>query len=226
MIVSVHQPAYLPWLGYIDKIAHSDIYIFFDSVQLESRGFTHRNRIKTSHGSLWLTVPIHKHGHRNCVISDIIIDESRDWRKHHLKAIGLNYCRAPFFIERFEKLETIYRQSYSVRKLDQLCWEQLHFWLNELSLKTEIIKSSSLLLKEKKSDLILEICQKLGATKYLSGELGVNYLELDKFHHANIEVEFQNYTYPSYTQLYGDFLPNLSIVDYWMNTNDIKFIRR
>src|SRR5215470_5119272 len=97
MVLTIHQPAYLPWLGYFDRIAQSDAFIFLDNVQFERNSFTNRNRIKTANGPIWLTVPVRLNGHLDQTILATEIDERRDWRRKHLRAIEQNYRRAPCF---------------------------------------------------------------------------------------------------------------------------------
>ena len=220
MIVSIHQPAYLPWLGYFDKIARSDIHVFLDNVQLEKRGFTHRNRIKTPQGPQWLTIPLHTHGHRESDISvTLIADDSRWWEKH-LKSISQNYCRAPYFSTRFPRLEQLFVESCEDDRLSGLCFRQLRFWLDEFQIPTRIVKASQLSVKGRKSGLMLAYCQELGADTYLSGTLGRNYLQENDFSTGGISVRYQDYVHPVYPQLHGDFVPAMSILDYWFNCSD------
>jgi hypothetical protein len=113
MIISIHQPAYLPWLGYFDKINRSDIFIYLDTVQLEknSYSYTYRNKIKTPQGSTWLTVPLKTKGHTAKSIGDIRIDNSRNWKKKHLKNIFFNYKKAKFFDEVYPKIALLFEVS-------------------------------------------------------------------------------------------------------------------
>lgn len=217
MILTAHQPAYLPWLGYFDKIIRSDIYVFLDSVQYEVRSFINRNKIKTPRGTIWLTVPVKPHGHRFFTIAELEIDNSQNWREKHLKTIFLNYKKTPRFEECYSKLKDLYKKEY--RFLSDLCWDHLIFWLNELNIKKKIVRSSQTSIKSRKSDLILDLCKYFGADYYISGAFGKNYLKEEDFKRNKITIEYQNYQHPIYPQLWGDFIPNLCIVDFWMNTD-------
>ncbi|MBC7949310.1 MAG: WbqC family protein [Chitinophagaceae bacterium] len=216
MILSAHQPAYLPWLGYFDKIINSNIFVYLDSVQFEKNSFTNRNRIKTPQGATWLTVPVKIKGHIGKTLMEIEIDNSQDWRKKHLNTIFMNYKKVPRFEACYEKLEKLYQNRNPL--LTELCWDQLLFWMNELGISTQIVRSSCLPIDAKKSDLVLELCRYHKADHYISGILGRNYLQVEDFARDNIAVTFQEYKHPVYPQVWGDFLPYMSILDFWMNT--------
>jgi hypothetical protein len=222
MILSAHQPAYLPWLGYFDKIIRSDIFIYLDTVQFEKNSFTNRNRVKTLQGPLWLTVPVKAKGHLDKTMMDIEIDNSQPWRRKHLNSIFMNYKKAPRFEECYEKLETLYQDRHQL--LAELCWEQLQFWVKELGIRTPIVRASILPVQAKKSDLVLELCRHYEADHYLSGILGKEYLVVDDFGRCGITVTFQQYKHPDYPQLWGAFLSHLSILDFWMNSDDYRMI--
>jgi len=218
MILTGHQPAYLPWLGYFDKIARSDVYIYVDSVQFEKKSFIHRNSIKSNNGIELLIVPVLTKGHREKTIADMEINNSQNWSRKHLNAIYLNYKKAPFFKSIYPKIEQLYKEKYNL--LSDLCFNQLVFWLDELNISTKIIKSSSLDITSSKSDFVYDLCVSQNADVYLSGMFGKDYLEKEKFEKDKIKLLFQDYQYPIYPQLWGDFIPNLSILDYCMNCND------
>lgn len=219
--ISIHQPAYLPWLGYFDKIKRSDIFVYLDSVQYEKNSFINRNKIKTSSGSIWLTVPIKKSGMK-CRIEELIIDSSQNWKKKHLNSIFMNYKKASRFEECYSKLEQLYKEEYE--SLADLCYDHLLFWIDEIGIDTKIVRSKDLSIKSKKSDLILDICQYLGTNRYISGKNGIDYLNEEEFKEASISIDYQNYIHPVYSQLWGEFLPNLSFIDFWMNTDQYELI--
>ena len=219
MKISIHQPAYIPWLGYFDKISKVDQFVFLDSVQFGKNSYINRNQIKTSSGPLWLSIPVKLKGHINQEIKDVLIDGAK-WKSKHLKSIFYNYQKAPYFENLFPKIENLY--SIETVNLSELLMDQLLFWNSELGIRTPIVKSSDLSLTGKKSDLILDICMKLGATEYYSGVNGKDYLDISKFNDCGINVVFQDYQYPRYKQSFKGFLPNLSIVDFWMNSHNIE----
>jgi hypothetical protein len=215
MILAAHQPAYLPWLGYFNRIKRCDVFVFLDSVQFETNSFINRNLIKTAAGPLWLTVPVLHKAHIGNTMRETQIDNARDWRKKHLRSIEQSYRKAPFFEECFPRLETLYQAKFDL--LADACWHHLAFWLQELRLVKRIERSSMLPVLSKKSELILDLCKHFGADNYLSGALGRGYLQLGDFAAAGIAVEFQDYVQPVTPQMHGAFAPNLSIVDAWMN---------
>ena len=224
MILSIHQPAYLPWLGYFDKIINSDIFVYLDTVQFEKNSFINRNRVKTPQGAAWLTVPVKIKGHIGKAMTEIEIDNSQDWVKKHLNTIFLNYKKAPRFEACYQKLENLFQKRHSL--LAELCWHQLLFWVNELGISTQIVRASRLPIDAKKSDLVLALCQYFKTDYYISGILGKNYLQIVDFARDDIVVKFQEYQHPVYPQMWGDFLPYLSILDFWMNTSDYSLITK
>lgn len=224
MILSAHQPAYLPWLGLFDKIRRSDVFVYLDAVQFEKNSFTNRNRIKTPRGPLWLTVPVKLKGHTTSTLRDTLIDDTRNWRAKHLRSISQNYGQAPFFTTRYPRLEALYAASFD--RLSDLCFAHLQFWLSEIGTERRIVRQSELPDMGAKSDLVLNLCRHFRADRYLSGALGRGYLDLGAFRASGIEVEFQDYRHPVYPQLQGDFLPNLAIVDLWMNCREPSSIWR
>ncbi|MEK3911927.1 WbqC family protein [Paenibacillus sp. FSL H7-0331] len=222
MIITAHQPAYLPWLGYFDKIKRSDVYVYMDNVQYEVRSFINRNKIKTSNGSLWVTIPVKSKGHRDLPLNQIQVSDEVDWRKDHLKTIYLNYKRAPRFEEKYEILERLYSQEYIF--LTDLCMEHTKFWFKQLGITTPIYRLADLPIDSKKSDLILDICRYFKADQYISGALGIDYLDEAQFKNAGIIIEYQDYKHPVYPQLWGEFVSHLTILDFWMNSDQYGLI--
>ncbi len=214
--MSAHQPAYLPWLGYLDKIDRADIFVFLDTVQFEKNSFINRNRIKTPQGEQWLTVPVKVKGHTTNQVSDILIDSSRDWRSKHLKSIAANYARSSQFKLEFPKIELLLGEKENL--LTELCWSHLQYWVKTFGIATEIVRSSSLPFMGYKSELILNLCKHFDVNNYLSGPLGKQYLIDSEFEQSDIEIEYLDYDSPQYPQLWGNFIPNLSVVDFILNS--------
>lgn len=227
-ILSANQPAYLPWLGYFDKIKKSDVYVYMDDVQFEKNSFTNRNQIKTATGPLWLTIPVHIKNHFEETVSSTYIFRIDDcWKTKHLKTIELFYNKAPYFKIYFPFVESLILtlDTQHCTSISDFCWDNLEKFLSNLNLcETEIIKSSSLGLEQSKSARILEMCQKLNADIYLAGILAKDYLIEEEFKKAGIKIIYQNYTYYEYPQLWGKFMPNLSIIDFLMNVGNPKLI--
>lgn len=211
--ISIHQPVYLPWLGFFKKILSSDIFVFLDDVQFEKNGWHNRNKIKSKEGDLWLTVPVH--AKNNPLLKSIKIDNNLNWSQKHSKSIFLNYSKSKFFDEYWSDYELIYKKNFVT--LLELNVEFIKTILKHLDIKTKIIFSSELKTSTTGSDRILEICQKLNASSYLSGIQGPNYLEIDDFKINDIELIIQNFHHPIYKQLYDSFMPNLSTIDLIFN---------
>ena len=213
-VIAIHQPQYIPWLPYIDKILQSEVFVCLDHVQFQKNGFQNRNQIKTAQGALWLTFPIrHKFGQRIC---DTKIAEAKALKKN-LATIKTNYQKAPYFKELFPAVEHNFLTSDL--NLSALCYRLLTDILEYLSYSGEIIRSVDLNLSSKANDLIQEICQTLDADVYLSGQGARTYLRRESFERQNISVEFQRYSYPNYEQLFPKqgFIACLSVLDLLFN---------
>ena len=218
MIVTAHQPSYLPWIGYFNKISQSQIYVFLDHVLPSKGDWLNRVKIKTSSGEQYLTVPIVKKNFLKSKISELLIDNEKDWKSKHLSLIYSSYSKSKYFTNYFEKLEKIY--SYKWKYIADLNYSLLNFFLEELNIKVEILRSSKMNLLKKKSELIVEICKKTSATKFIFGEMGRNYANEDSFRENNIKIYFQTFLSPKYDQLHGSFVPNLSTIDLLFNCGD------
>jgi len=215
MIVSIHQPAYLPWLGYFHKIALSDVFIFFETTQFEKNSFINRNKIKTSNGPVWLTVPVKLENHLEKKINEIAL-ANKVWQGAHWKTIEYNYKKSKYWGIYSNQLRELYQKEYF--NIADLCYDQLLLITNWLQIKTKIIRSIDLRNYEsKKQQVVLDICLDLKADLYISGKLGKNYLEEKKFEEQGIKVFFQDYQPPHYQQLWGGFVPYLGIIDLLFN---------
>ena len=216
MIISIHQPAYLPWLGYFDKINNSDLFVFLDTVQFQKNSFQNRNMILSSKGPIWLTVPIKNEEDK--IIKNIKIFNNNKWKKKHIDTIKFNYSKSLNFEKIYEELLFFYNKDWYY--LNELCFEMLKYFCKKLNINTKIIRLSEVEhVDGHKGDLILNICKKYKAKKYFSGINGINYLNTKDFKKNNIQVIFQNFDHPTYKQINNDqFTKNLSIVDYLMNT--------
>ena len=219
MIVSINQPAYLPWLGYYQRIASSDLHVILDNVQFEKNSYTNRNRIRTDVGWAWLTVPILTKGRfGDLEIRNLQINTQTPWRKKHWKTMCQYYTDAPFFDKYQEFFRDLFDREWT--RLDPLCEEVDRFMLNAFDISTTLVRGSSLEASGSKSDLVLNICRELGASTYVSGALGRDYLDERSFADAGIELRYQDYHHPVYRQVYDGFVSHLSSIDLLFNCGD------
>lgn len=215
MILTSHQPVYLPWLGLFHKIALGDMFCIFDDVQYLKKDWNNRNQIKTHAGVQWLTVPVLTSGHREKPIREIEINNNIDWRKKHWKTIAFAYKKAPFFKKYADFFEDLYKRKWD--NLVELNDHILFYLLKELGITAEIRRASEENFEGIKNDLVLDMCNKLHANVYIFGALGKNYAKEDDFKKAGIKVYFQNYVHPLYLQLHGKFVPYMSVIDLLFN---------
>jgi hypothetical protein len=216
MIVSINQPAYLPWLGYFHRIAVSDTHIVLDHVQFEKNSFTNRNKIRTLEGWCWLTVPVMTAGKFGCLpINEIEITNEKKWAAKHWQSLRFNYAKAPFFAQHAAYFEDVYARPW--RKLADLAGEITAYLLNAFDIKTPLHFSSRMKVSGKRDELVLNLCRELGATVYLSGPLGRNYLREDLFQSAGIAVRYDDYHHPTYRQVHPGFEPYMAALDLLFN---------
>lgn len=216
MIVSIHQPAYLPWLGYFHKILHSDAFVFLDTVQMEKNGFVNRNRVRTSSGIQWLSVPVLMKGHTGKTIGEMRINRADSWKRKHLATLNQAYGKRPFYSSHAGDFSRLVEGGGDF--LGDLLFEMLRYFLDAAGIKgRRIIRASELDPQGRRAELLADICVKMGADTYLSGSMGRGYLELEPFEEAGIDVAFQEFRHPEYDQGYPDFAPNMGIVDALFN---------
>ncbi|MBP9829254.1 MAG: WbqC family protein [Proteobacteria bacterium] len=217
MIISINQPAYLPWCGYFNRIIKSDLHVVLDTVQFEKNSFINRNKIIVNGGPIWLTVPVlTKSLFGELAINALQVDNKTAWQKKHWLSIKQAYSKNPFFFDMQDFLENIYAKKCNT--LMPILKEMLNFFLGYMSIQTPIIYASHYDFYERKGDLVLEICKKFGAKKYLSGSLGRDYLDVSAFSKHNISVIFDDYTHPIYEQKNNSnvFISHLSSLDMLM----------
>jgi len=210
MQISIMQPTYLPWLGYFDLIDQSDIFVILDDVQFEKQSWQQRNRIKAKNGWVWLTIPvIQKFGQK---ISETRINYANRWNEKHWKSIYYNYHAAAFYHSFNERLEKIYAMHSEF--LIDFNMTIIQWFCEQLGIHPQFIRSSELSLEGTKTERLLNICQDLHADTYLSPPGSRTYLEKNNlFHNSGIELKYQHFEHPQYSQLWGDFIPYLSVLD-------------
>ena len=217
MKLAINQPAYLPWMGYLDLIDQVDLFIVLDNVQFEKQSWQHRNRIKTNAGLQWLTVPVKYHGHFGQLIQEVRIRDPHFWH-NHVRAIELAYRRAPFFKFYFAELARILEQNAN-ECLCTLNLSLLRLLMEALCIKTPIVKSSALGQEGKRTELLARICRSVGATEYISPFGSAHYLLAEQhiLSSNGLSVTFQNYEPPEYRQLFPPFAAFASVIDLLFN---------
>jgi hypothetical protein len=217
MIVSVNQPAYLPWLGYFHRIAVSDAHVVLDHVQFEKNSVTNRNKVRTADGWCWLTVPLKTKGRfGHLAIRSVEIDNATDWRARHWKTLRQSYAHAPHFADHAAYFESVYARDWGL--LADLLRDVTAYLLCALGITTPLTFSSDMAPQGAKDELVLDLCRKAHADLYLSGAHGRNYLREELFQRAGIAVAYQQYRHPEYRQVTArDFAPAMSVVDLLFN---------
>ncbi len=219
-LVSIHQPSYFLWLGLLDKIIKSDMYIYMDEVQLTDRAYQNRNLFLSINGvEKMLTINISKQGYREKKISQLQITNP-NWYNEHYNFIKENYKKHPFYEEINPFISEFFEQNKNTISLSTVIYNSMILVFNLLDIKTEVMKMSEIkydVLKTN-SDLIKELVQCVGSTKYLSGTGGKNYMDLEDFKNSGIDVVFQEFSHPVYPQKNSEtFVAGLSVLDVLFN---------
>jgi hypothetical protein len=216
MILSTNQPYFAPFPGFFYKIALSDIFVILDQVQFP-RGTTWvtRNRFKHDQGTLWITVPVRKKGLGLQRIDDVRICHEGQWARKHLASLKRAYLRAPYLEEHVSFLEELFSDRFeTILHLDMAV---IHHLMNALNIRTKILLLSDLGINTRGSERLVELCKRLGASRYLAQSAASKYLEKSGFHEAGIEIKYFSPPSPVYSQLWGNFVGHLSAFDLVFN---------
>ena len=213
MIVATHQPDYIPWLGLYYKMAHCDTFVYLDDVQFAKRGAHNFNDIKTPNGKLRLTIPVSQT--RGDSINSVKVLYDLRWQEKHLKTIELAYKKTPYFNDIFPSIQSIISTEYP--DLPSINYAINEYICGGFGIHPNIIRSSTLQISSNKEDRILDICEKIGATVYLSGNGARAYQDENHFQKRGIELQYLDYKPIVYPQRWGDFLPCMSVIDYIFN---------
>jgi len=208
------QPSYIPWRGHFDQICRADLFVFYDDVQYDTRGWRNRNQIKTAQGKQWLTIPVHGKGAQEGIpIKEIRIDWTRPWARKHLQAMTHAYSRAPHFKSYLPWLEETYSRhdeflaDFTVRTTMEIA--------SLLGIAdTRFMRASEIEgIDGRGTDRLIQILQRVGAGRYITGPSATDYIEREKFDRAGIALEFIEYDYAEYPQLHPPYDPFVTILD-------------
>lgn len=205
----------MPWLGFFEKLLRADVFVMLDDVQFSKGDFQNRNRVKGREGAQWLTVPVaHRFGRK---INEVEVAGDA-WRAKHWKTLRSCYSRAAHFEEFAGEFEEFYARPWA--KLSELNVEAIRMLARAFGVEKSFVFSSALGAGGQKSELVLNICKAVGASRYYSGRAGSTYLDADAFRREGIEIVVQEFEHPTYEQLFmkeQGFVPNLSAVDLLFN---------
>ncbi len=218
MIVSIHQPSYFPWLGLLDKISKSQVFILMDEVQFSDSGFQHRNVFLEAKGKpCYLILPVNKKGYTEKSFRQLRLADNY-WQKKHRKFFLFNYKKHPYWENIFSQIEFIFEKRYEF--LIDVVWDSMKVLFNMLGINVKVHFQSELDYDRsfKKSDLVLELVKSVEADVYLSGKGAKNYLDVNRFSSAGVEVMFNHFVHPIYPQKNASkFIEGLSTLDLLFN---------
>lgn len=214
MRLAAHQPQYMPWLGYFDKMDRVDLFVLLDTVQYKKNEWQNRNRIRTAKGWQWLTVPVRYR--YPMMIREVGIDETSPWRRKHREALRIQYARAPHVGWMLDEIDPVLREPCG--SLAQLNTHTVRILAGLLGVRTPIVLSSSVDgIPQGADDRLIALCHHFGCRTYLAGTGGRDYMDIGAYRRAGIEVEFQSFRHPNYRQPHPGFEPALSAIDCLMN---------
>lgn len=219
MKVSIHQPQYLPWLPYFTKIEESDLFILLDSVDFQKNGLQNRNQIKMPQGAHWLTVPVRQQLGQK--ILDVKIEDASGWRRKHWETLRQCYSKAAAFATYEKDLQAWFEVEWS--HLSDLNAEVITAMMRWMGISTPIVKSSQMKARGNASELVLNLCLEVGATRYLSGAGGKSYLDEEAFRQAGVEIVYRPAVLPmAYPQIFpkAGFINDLSALDLLLNCGE------
>ena len=216
-ICAIHQPNFMPWLGYFSKIAQSDVFIVLDNVEYQvgnANSITNRVKIKTQSGELFFTIPIRKTDFKN--INQQQIDWKQPWLKKQWRTLEMAYAKAPYNKEAFEFFHPLLHQqfenlaAYNTNIIQQIC--------DQLKIKTQLFIASEIEnISDEKNKRLIDLCKKFDCNIYLSGNGAKKYNDEELFLKNGVSITYTAFQHPVYPQLHGEFISGLSIVDAWMN---------
>lgn len=217
-IVTIHQPDFLPYLGFFDRLIKSNLLVVLDNVQFvkgSKNAWQYRDKIKTPRGEEWITVST-LDAPLGTKINNIFLNPDERWKSKMLGQIRQNYLRAPFFNEVFPLVENIIL--FKTDLFSKYSWNSIETIMKALEIEREIVFSSELEIEGQSNSLVAKIVEKLNGKYYLSGVGARAYFEPGEFDKRKIEVVWQEFVHPQYSQLHSNvFIPNLSVIDMLFN---------
>jgi hypothetical protein len=215
LILVAHQPEYIPYLGFFAKVSLCDLFLVSDHLQYAEKDFQNRNYVKGQNGRTLLTVPVALGGRWDQPINEVPVDNNSRWGKKHWMSIYHGYHRAPHFGLYAPTLEEVYSKRWE--RLCDLNLTLLRHMLGWLSIDVKVELTSAYDLKETKTNLLIEMCEKTGADTFISGRGARDYAEVFRFEERGLRHYFFDFVHPEYEQRGGPFVANLSALDLLFN---------
>ena len=214
-VVGISQSNYIPWKGYFDLIRRCDLFVLYDDAQYTKNDWRNRNRIKTPHGTQWLTVPVEVAGRFGQRVNEARV-RGGEWAANHWTRLRYAYAAAPHFARSAGEVETLYGQAAGLTHLSDVNGLFLRYLCERLDVRTPLAASADYLpaTATDATAKVLGMCVAAGATCYLSGPAAKSYLDEEPFRAAGIEVQWMEYAgYPEYPQPHGPFEHAVSALD-------------
>jgi hypothetical protein len=215
-VVAIHQPNFLPWLGFFHKLAHSDVFILLDTVDFSRGSRTNRVQVLAGDAPAWLTVPVRRPEHGEPRIIDARIDDSRPWRRKALRTLEVSYGALRGFAETLALAEPVLQERTD--RLAALNEAGIRRISTALSLDVgRLVRASELTVDGSSSELLAQLVEAVGGTVYLSGAGAGGYLNTAPFDGRTIEIRVQRFAHPDYPQRSSEPIRGLSVVDAMMS---------
>ncbi len=215
--VAIHQPNYLPYLGFFHKLSLVDTFVLYDTAQFSKNDFHNRNRIKTPSGTAWLTVPVSRPALRP--IREVRISAATSWADRHLKSIEANYSRAAYFVSYRDELRIVFKKSWLF--LAELNESLIRMLAKAWDFPVRFVRASECLgvtEEASRSSRLVELVRAVGGDEYVSGPGGLDYVDPTVF--GGVGLRLQVFRHAEYRQLWGPFLPSMSAIDLLLNEGD------
>lgn len=213
MVVGIHQPDYIPYLGLFYKMSQSDFWVFLDDVQFSSDNFHHWNRVKTANGECRLKIPVEQHF--GDLINAVRTRDELRWKEKHLKTLELSYAKAPYFKALYPKIRELILETYPNLAEQNITINS--YIAEQFGILPRNVRGSELHLDSAKEARVIDICKAVGGDVYLSGNGARAYQVDEHFAAQGLELRYVDYHAFVYSQLWGEFIPNLSVLDYIFN---------
>lgn len=210
MVIAIHQPDYIPYLGYFYKMSKGDYFVFLDDVQFSNNNMHHWNKIGSPLGELRLKIPVDYHF--KDLINQVHTKDELGWKEKHLKLIKEQYRDTPYYGMFYPVLEELFAVTYD--NLAHMNIRINQFIGKEFGFSCEFVKASDYAIVTKREERVIDLCHRLNGTIYLSGNGAKAYQQESDFNQAHLKLQYTDYIPKEYPQKWSTFQSNLSVIDY------------